>query len=615
MGHQKRRSGHFILKAAISVVVLVGTSLGLVAVLDPGAESASTASADTFTVSRLSFDITTTSMGDIEARNRTEIASKVETRTSILEVIPEGTYARKGDQLIRLDPASIEKEIKEEELRVTSVQASVDAATEDMAIQISENESQISQAELKVTTAALDMAKWRFGDLEIKNEELEVALERAERELDRKHEKYLMTVDLFEQGFASKDALQQDHLAWTEQIAELVKAQLGKDTFWEYEYPKLLQEKESAVTEAQKALERVRREGESRLSSKRADLVAKQRTLELQTENLAKLKEQLASTVITAPQDGLVVYTSSMNDWDDGRGPLKVGRDVYPNEPLIVLPDPSELITRVRVHETMANKIHEGLQANLRIDALPGRTFVGTVIKVGVLAEAGNWRSDPNLREYSVQILIHKPEDGPAIKPSGRCEAEILLGKAEAVVAVPVQSVFTEGRLRFVYLREGDRFSKRPVLTGQTSVRYAEIRAGLSEGDVVLLREPSPAEVITRPWDAEQLAAVGMKLNDLGDVVPDGVEGGRGRRGPGGRAASLVGGPEGRGGQAAPDAAAVRQPPADTAIPAANPSSNSGASPETDATPIAATPGVDPAIATPADSAATPSSTPSDKKK
>ncbi len=153
----------------------------------------------------------------------------------------------------------------------------------------------------------------------------------------------------------------------------------------------------------------------------------------------------------------------------------------------------------------------------MKVDAIGGRVLRGEVESVGILAEQGGWR-DPNLREYTVKIKLVM-EEGVAIRPSMRCEAEIQIDKIENALAVPVQSIFTEGLVRYVHVPQGSKFTRRPIKVGKRSDRYAEILGGMTEGERVLVRKPEPREVLAEPWSKEQLAAAGLELSEDGKIV------------------------------------------------------------------------------------------------
>jgi hypothetical protein len=159
------------------------------------------------------------------------------------------------------------------------------------------------------------------------------------------------------------------------------------------------------------------------------------------------------------------------------------------------------------------------------------------------MAEGGGWR-DPNLREYTVRVALDT-QGATNLKPAMRCEARIILDSVPETVTVPVQAVFNEGAVQFVYRPSGSKFSRVPVRVGKRSDTIAEIAKGLDEGEVVLVREPSPGEVLAESFSPLALTAAGYKLDEQGKVL---AEGGGMRGGPGAGRGPAREGEAGRGG-------------------------------------------------------------------
>jgi HlyD family secretion protein len=419
-------------------------------------------------------------------RNQIEIRSELERETTVVEIVPEGSRVKKGDLLVRLNSDAIETEIAEDELRVEEAQLALDAAEAEVEIQKSDNESKLRKAQLDLTLKELALEQWRQGEDKKTRQANSLAIERAERELQRLTDKWEQTQALFEKEFVSKNEYDQDFLAFIEAQAELEKALLTDKIYKEYQYPRDEKQKLSDVDEAIAELQRVERQNEINLKNKQSALANKARQLQMREERLAEERDQLEKCTILAPQDGLVVYgsTAQRDNWRwQQEGPISIGRQIRPNDLMITLPDTSEMIASVKVHES--------------------------------LAEGGGWR-DPNRREYTVKIALDAGDHDGLLKPSLRCEARLVLGAVEEALAVPVQAVFNDGAVRFVYVPEGSKFTRRPVGVGRTSDTYAEITSGLESGTRVLLREPSPGEVIAEPWDEETLKANGYIIGEDG---------------------------------------------------------------------------------------------------
>ena len=508
------------LVAVITVVVLcVGGAFAFFAAGGEG--EGQSQSADVARAQMTSFEITTLASGELEARNQVEIRSEVESATTIVEIVPEGTFVKRGDVLVRLNSDAIESDIAEEELAVEQAKSDLQAAEAAESIQVSENASSLRAAESALTLARLALDQWENGTLVKTKKSNDLAVEKAEKNLERLARKYEQSQKLFGEEFLSKDELDQDEIAWIDAKAALEQAKLDSEVYLTYQEKKDREQYQLDVKEAEDELDRVQKTNEINLLSKQSNTASRRRQLGLREERLAKDRTQLDACTIVAPSSGLVVYGTSTerNRWRaQNEGAMAVGRQVRKNDLIIVLPDTTEMIASVKVHESLAGRVRPGQPVSVVVDA-SSVTIPGVVDSIGVLAESGDWR-DPNRREYTVRVALHPPED-VTLKPTMRCEARITLGRVDDALAVPVTAVFNDAQLRFVYVPDGPRYVKRPVMIGRRSATEVEILAGLEAGEAVLLREPRAGEISAEPWDEARLAAAGYTLDDKGDPAID----------------------------------------------------------------------------------------------
>lgn len=520
------RRGVSIWGVLVAVVILALVGIGVVATTGGDAEAdAAGPSVELATATKRSFAITTLANGELEAKNQLELRNKVDSRIAITEIAPEGITAKAGDVLVRLNDEDIRNRIAEAELQVIEARTNFESAVTGEKIQKSENESKLRAAESTLSIAKLTFEQWESGDVVKRRQELDLAVERATKNLERLKNKHDNSIALYKKDFLSKDELDRDEIAHIEAVSALKTAELDREVYEEYQYHKDAEEKRRAVEEAVAELDRVQEENEINLRAKEANTINRQRQLQLREEKLRELNEQLEYCVVVAPRDGLVVYGSSVqsDNWRwQSEGGLAVGKEVGNNDLLIALPDTSEMTASVKVHESIAGRVRPGQPVAVTVEAI-NRTIQGVVTSVGVLAESGGWR-DPNRREYTVKIDLDTDEARAAgLKPTMRCEARIELGRVDDVVAIPVQAVFNDGAVRYV-LRpaEGGRYERVPVMLGRTSDTDAEIAAGLESGDRVLLREPQAGEIINPGrWDAARVEAVGYVIGEDGKPTID----------------------------------------------------------------------------------------------
>ncbi|MAY74085.1 MAG: hypothetical protein CMJ31_05035 [Phycisphaerae bacterium] len=493
-------------------------------------DTASTTSSEITRVSNRDFEITTLATGELQSRNKVEIRSRVEGTTSIVEIVPEGSRVKEGDVLVRLNEDEIKRELEEEELQYSEAKLNLEAAQSEYEIQISDNAANLRKAQLAVDLAELALEQWVSGDHTKQLAERNTAVEKTTRDLERLQEKIVKSRDLYERKFLSYDEWQRDEIALLEAEAAASNAKLDLRVYTEYQTKADRAQKESDLEEARQELVRVEKANDINLKNKASRRENRAVQLARREERLEGQRQQLRACEIVAPRSGLVVYGTSLDsdNWrNQNEGPLSIGRQVRQNDLLIVLPDTSEMVASVKVHESMAGRIRPGQTASVRVEAAGNAMVEGVVDSVGVLAEGGGWR-DPNRREYTVKVQL-TPREGVDLKPSMRCEARITLGEVDGALTVPVQAVFSDGPVRFVYVESAEGYERRPVGVGRRSDLFAEITAGIDEGERILLRSARPGEITKREWDEAALTRAGYSVDEDGNPqAPT-----RGRRGPG----------------------------------------------------------------------------------
>jgi len=531
---RRSRPGGVMVWLLVGAVLMAGVGFVTYLGVRDGPQGPGVARSELATVATTSFDVTTTANGELEARNRIEIRSPLEDQSTIVWIISEGTNVKMGERLVQLNSDAIKQRIDEETIRLESAKSELVAAENGFNIQSNENTSRLSQAELKVALAELSLRQWREGEVAKKRQDLALAIDKATLEIDRLAERFVRSQSLLSDGFISKDECDRDEVAYIEAISAYNTAHLSRDIYEHYEYPKEEKTKNSDLDQARSELERVRLNNEIELASKDAMRQNRRSSATILENKLNKLKADFEATTIKAPKDGLVVYATTLDRaWWGGRdGGLQIGQQVYANQLLMVLPDTSEMVATVRVHESLASRVTPGLGVTVKIDAANGRVFSGVVESIGVMAEAGGWR-DPNLREYTVKIGL--TEHGEGLKPAMRAEARIVLEKVTDALAAPISAVFQDGAVQYVCVPKGAKYVRVPIRLGRRSDTQAEILAGVEAGATLLMREPGAGEVLGQPWDNAQLALAGYTIAENGDISsPGSPRGPRGqeRKGP-----------------------------------------------------------------------------------
>ena len=477
-------------------VIVVGGALWLLFGGGTGGGTSRVLSGELYEVVTGSFDITVPTSGELAAEKHIGIHNHLESGATIIEIVEEGTHVNEGDVLLKLNDEQIRNNIRNSELNVTSATNNLQSAESGFAIAEKRRDSELAVKQLDIDLATLALQAWQEGEVVAKRQDIELALQTADKDYQRLLKKYESSVNLYEQKFLSKDELDQDEIAVLNAEATLKKARLDIVVYENYTHEQEKQKKESdlqqAIDERERAVERLAAEFKSSL----ANIDAKKNQLLSHQEKLEKQLEQLEKCVVLSPTSGMVVYASSMSRYGEGRETLAVGQNLYRNELLMTIPDTSNMIARVKVNEALSGLISKGQNATVVCDALPDNIYKGRVLSVGVLAEGGGWR-DPNRRDYTVEIKLENT-DGSSLKPSMRCSAEIFVEKVADALFIPIHAVHRDGGVVWVWVQRGGGFAQQPIEVGQFSESYASIESGLQGGDIVLLREPAQSLVVER---------------------------------------------------------------------------------------------------------------------
>ncbi len=206
-----------------------------------------------------------------------------------------------------------------------------------------------------------------------------------------------------------------------------------------------------------------------------------------------------------APQDGLVVYYLSDQARSGGgsqQGIVAQGEPVREGQKLMQIPDLSQMVVNVRVHEAMVSTLHNEKNpkdkstwqlAQIRIDAVPNRILHGHVKTVDTVAAQQDWFA-ADVKLYKTVVSIDEPVE--ALKPGMSAEVTMYADESPSeVLVVPVHAIvgtISLGAIPHCFVVEKDgQPRRRDIVIGMSNQRLVEVKSGLSAGDKVVLNPSS----------------------------------------------------------------------------------------------------------------------------
>jgi len=205
------------------------------------------------------------------------------------------------------------------------------------------------------------------------------------------------------------------------------------------------------------------------------DLIIAQASVDTAQVNLEQAKLKLKNAQLIAPFGGIVTAVN-----------IQPGQQAGTSTAAIELADTDHLEIVVNMSEVDLPKLKVGQDAEITLDALPGKILAG---KVTQIAPAGVLQQ--GVVNYPVTIALTTLDS--AVKAGMTANLSVIVERKENVLVVPNRAIRTQGRQRIVTVAYEGQQIQVPVQTGMSNEAQTEITGGLKEGDEVILNTTTTA--------------------------------------------------------------------------------------------------------------------------
>jgi Cu(I)/Ag(I) efflux system membrane fusion protein len=169
----------------------------------------------------------------------------------------------------------------------------------------------------------------------------------------------------------------------------------------------------------------------------------------------------------SAPRDGIVLERSAID-----------GMRAQPGDVLFRVADTSVVWAMADVAERDLGLLSVGQGVTVKARSFPGREFAGTIAVI---------YPQINRDTRTARVRVELANADLVLLPDMYVDAEIHVGKAGAVLAVPESALLDTGTRQTVLVDKGEgRFEPREVKIGQRGGGYVEVRDGLRDGEPVV---------------------------------------------------------------------------------------------------------------------------------
>ncbi len=218
---------------------------------------------------------------------------------------------------------------------------------------------------------------------------------------------------------------------------------------------------------------------QNRLAQMEVDREITQSEVERLTAEVNEQKAAIEAMNVKAPRDGIVVYKTN----NDGEKPAE-GDQFSLIQKVVEIPDLDSLIVETTIAEQQAYKVSVGDRVEIRLDAVPERTFTGHVGDLGNIVRVKS-RREPS-KVFDAVVVIENP-DVESMRPGMAARLSIVQRIEESAVAIPQHAIIYEGEKSLVRINSlVGEVSREVTIVGRQG-GDAIVTEGLQDGDEVLL--------------------------------------------------------------------------------------------------------------------------------
>ena len=183
-------------------------------------------------------------------------------------------------------------------------------------------------------------------------------------------------------------------------------------------------------------------QAQARVAQAQAQKESSDKRISQNSANLTRVSDVLKKTIYEAPFDGIITNL-----------PVREGETVVigiqnaPGRTLMTIADMSVITSEVKVDETDIVNVHLGQSAEVTIDAIPHKTFHGTVSEIGnnaMVRSTGvstSQQSSTSQEAKDFKVVVTLTDPPSDLRPGLSSTAKITTATRANVLSVPIQAL------------------------------------------------------------------------------------------------------------------------------------------------------------------------------
>jgi HlyD family secretion protein len=230
------------------------------------------------------------------------------------------------------------------------------------------------------------------------------------------------------------------------------------------------------------ALNRAQEQIENKKVIQKEDLLQKMLSINQVAKELEEANSSMSRMYVISPANGIAIKEqnySTQQKWAAGDQP-------YSGSKVIELPDLDEMKAELKINEVDISKVIPGQRVEIRPDAFSDSIYTGKIDEVANLAQNLDYKS--KIKIFPVQVKISG--SNRKLLPGLTISCKIIVSEVPDVLFIPLEALFNEQGIDYVFVKSGSGFKRRDIKTGAINTDYAIVREGLEENDLIALSNP-----------------------------------------------------------------------------------------------------------------------------
>ena len=401
----------------------------------------------------------------------------------VVEVLPQGSWVKKGDVICVLDSSELTKQYPKPRLAVIADTARLAKAEAEEVLQTYLNRRNLENGKLQKFLANHDLKAYENGEYGNTRRRLDGVKQTRQASLDTALGNAGTTELMLREGLVSTASLERANRNLESAAIEIDRADGDISLMEQFTHPRRMAELEYSAEDSVHEVDRIVLRNGLATSMKRFQSLSFRKYRAGWTQYRDFLAAAIEGSKIRAPCDGQVVYH------EEGDRRIEVDQYVHYTQKIAAIIDGTgRLSVAAKISDRFFFSLETGQDVRVKLRSMPDKTYWGTLTWFGTIpSRDSKWTQT---RHHKAEILLEESDDLKRVFPGMTADIEVVVAAREDVIRVPSKAIVEFEGQYVAVVKTGSGLERRVLQLGVESDEWTEVLDGLTEEDDVVVDSP-----------------------------------------------------------------------------------------------------------------------------